>query len=284
MSIDRLQEKIRKLKNPSMLFFSPDGRQVPPALAELPLAEGYAALCRELMGGLKDLLPAVRFSFGGFALLGPAGLEALSGCLDLAKELGYYIVLDAPELLSPQTAEAAARELENWTWDGLVLSPYLGSDCVRPFLPLCRRGKSLFLLTRTPNRSASELQDLLTGTRLVHQAAAELADRHGQGLYGKCGYSQVGAVAGAPAEAALKTLRTKYNRLFLLVDGYDFPSANAKKCSAAFDRFGHGAVVCAGDSLTSAWKQGENGNDYVNQSVQAAQRMKRNLTTYVTIL
>ena len=268
MSIDRLQEKIRKLKNPSMLFFSPDGRQVPPALAGLPLAEGYAALCRELMEGLKDLLPAVR----------------LSGCLGLAKELGYYIVLDAPELLSPQAAEAAARELENWTWDGLVLSPYLGSDCVRPFLPLCRRGKSLFLLTRTPNRSASELQDLLTGTRLVHQAAAELADRHGQGLYGKCGYSQVGAVAGAPAEAALKTLRTKYNRLFLLVDGYDFPSANAKKCSAAFDRFGHGAVVCAGDSLTSAWKQGENGDDYVNQSVQAAQRMKRNLTTYVTIL
>lgn len=284
MSIDRLQEKIRKLKNPAMIRFSPGPEQLPPSLAALPLPEGYGNLCRKLLNALPDLIPAVRFSFGGFALLGTAGLEELKKCLARARELGYYIVLDAPELLTPQDAASAAQALKDWDWDGLVLSPYLGSDVIRPFLPDCRQDKTLFLLIRGANRSASELQDLLTGTRLVHQAAAELADRHGQGIFGSCGYSQVGAVVGAPAESALKTLRSRYNRLFLLVDGCDAPAANAKKCAAAFDRFGHGGVVCAGESVTAAWKQGEDQEDYVNQSVQAAQRLKRNLSTYVTIL
>ena len=48
---------------------------------------------------------------------------------------------------------------------------------------------------------------------------------------------------------------------------------------------GRGAVVCAGESITCAWKQGQSdGSDFVDCAVKAAERMKKNLTRYVTVL
>ena len=77
----------------------------------------------------------------------------------------------------------------------------------------------------------------------------------------------------------------KYPKLFLLLDGYDYPNANAKNCSFGFDKFGHGAVVCGGTGITCAWKDAESdGEDYLAQAKTAADRMKKNLTRYVTIL
>ena len=46
-----------------------------------------------------------------------------------------------------------------------------------------------------------------------------------------------------------------------------------------------GAVVCGGTSITCAWKQAESdGSDWLAHSKAAAERMKKNLTRYVTVL
>lgn len=104
-------------------------------------------------------------------------------------------------------------------------------------------------------------------------------------MTGKYGYSRVCAMASASAPDSLRNLRTKYKRTFLLVDGLDYPSGNAKNCSYAFDKLGHGAAICAGPSVTAAWLENEtDGSDYVAQAVQAADRMKRNITRYITVL
>jgi orotidine-5'-phosphate decarboxylase len=156
---------------------------------------------------------------------------------------------------------------------------------IKPFLPLCKQGKTLFPIVRTANRSAPEIQDLLTGARLVHTAAADIISRQGESIMGKCGYSFVGVLAGASSANSLKALRSKYATVFLLLDGYDYPNANAKNCSYAFDRLGHGAAACAGVSITGDWKETENGSaDPGAAAVEAAQRMKKNLTRYITVL
>lgn len=292
MSIDKLQEKIRKEKNPSMVAFSVLPDHIPPHITveEGSRAKALGRFCLELMAGLKGRVPSVRFDFGMFALLGQEGVRELALVLDAAAELGFYVLLDAPELLSPyasmNAAEALCGDDAQWKCDGIVLSSYLGSDIIRPFLPYCENGqKDIFLVARTSNKSAPELQDLLTGSRLVHSAAVDIANRHGESRMGRCGYSHVGAVAAATAPNSLRALRSKYNRIFLLLDGYDYTGANAKNCSYAFDKFGHGAVACAGASVTAAWVQEESdGRDYVAQAAQAAERMKKNLTRYITVL
>lgn len=291
MSIDLLHDKIRKLKNPSVVDFGIKANSLPPHLLEEEgtLVKAYGRFCRELMAELKGFVPAVRFPFGAFALLGADGIELLKSLLDEAKNMDYYVLLDSPEILSPWAADRAADQIfgENaFACDALIISSFIGSDGVKPFLPYCKDGsKSLFVVVRSANKSASELQDLLTGTRLVHVAAAEIANRFGETMLGRCGYSRVGIAASAGAPDSLRNLRSKHNRLFLLVDGLDYPSGNAKNCSFAFDRFGYGAAVCAGPSVTAAWLAAEtDGKDYLAQAMQAAERMKKNITRYITIL
>ncbi len=288
MSIDILQEKIRKSKNPSVLELAVPVSDLPPRFARN--AEGYAAFCRELMEYLKGTVPAVRVSFASFALLGHDGLYHLSETLKRAGELNYYVLLDAPEMLSPASAKMTAEALLGtesiYPCDGLVIASYLGSDVIKPFLPYCKKEKkSLFVVSRTANKSAPELQDLLAGGRLVHAAAADHVNRYGADTAGKFGYTNVGILAAASSAESLRNLRSKYPKLFLLLDGYDYPNANAKNCSNAFDKYGHGAAACGGIGITCAWKEaGSEGEDYPEQAKTAAERMKKNLTRYVTVL
>ena len=288
MAVDILQEKIRKTKNPSVLELGMALSELPPQFAQS--AEGYGGFCRELLTGLKGIVPAVRVSFSTFTLLGGDGMTALAQTLQTARELGYYVLLDAPEILSANSAKMTAEALlgENAAFfcDGVVISGYLGSDVIKPFLPYCKNGKKdVFVVARTANKSAPELQDLLAGSRLVHTAAADHVNRYGADTAGKFGYTRVGILAAASSAESLRALRTKYPKLFLLLDGYDYPNANAKNCSYAFDKFGHGAAACAGLSISCAWKQAESdGQDYLDHAIAAAERMKKNLTRYVTVL
>ncbi len=291
MSIDLLHDKIRKMKNPSVIDFGLKTDALPKHLLEEEgdLCRAYERFCRELMDGLREIVPAVRFGIGAFTLLGSKGLDALGRLLDQAKSLGYYVLLDGPEILSPWGADRAAEMIfgENrYPCDGLLISPFIGSDGMKPFLDYCKNdNRDLFVVVRSANKSASELQDLLTGTRHVHGALAELVARMGEQILGKCGYSRICGVGSAGNGQVLSTMRTKHNRMFLLVDGLDYPSGNAKNCSYAFDRFGYGAAVCAGPSVTAAWKENEtDGHDYVELACLAAERMKKNITRYITIL
>ena len=288
MSIEILQEKIRKTKNPSVLELALPVSDLPPKFSRN--AEGYASFCRELLDHLKGYIPAVRVSFSAFALLGHDGLYHLSETLKFAGEQGYYVLLDAPEIFSPNSARITADSIWGpesiYPCDGLVISGYLGSDVIKPFLPYCKKEKKdLFVVARTANKSAPELQDLLAGTRLVHAAAADHVNRYGADTAGKSGYTNVGILAAASSAESLRSLRTKYPKLFLLLDGYDYPNANAKNCSNGFDKFGHGAAVCGSTGITCAWKSAESdGADYLNHAKAAAERMKKNLTRYVTVL
>lgn len=292
MAIDKLQEKIRKLKNPSALDFSLDMAAIAPHVLKQEESSmcAYERVCMEVMDALKAIVPAVRFSLGHFSLLGAEGLLLLSKLTDCAKELGYYVLLDAPESYSPFSAEISASTLLadtcNYTFDGLVVSVYAGSDVLKPYVQrLKESGKDLFVVLRTANKSAAELQDLLTGSRLVHMAAADVVNRYADALVGRSGYSQLAAIGPASVADVLKKLRARYKNLFLLVDGYDYTNANAKNCSYAFDALGHGAIVCSGRGILGAWDTDYyNGEDYLKPVVEAAERMKKNLLRYITVL
>ncbi len=292
MSMDILQEKIRKTKNPTVLELCMSVSDLPPHILEeeSTQAAAVARACRELLIQLKGTVPAVRISFSAFALLGHDGLYHLSETLKKAKDLGYYCLLDAPEILSPaaaqRTAEAVFGSESLYPCDGLLIPGYLGSDLIKPFLPYChQQKKDIFVVTRTANKSAPEIQDLLAGSRIVHAAAADHVNRYGADTAGKFGYTRVGILAAASAAESLKSLRSKYPRLFLLLDGFDYPNANARNCSYAFDKFGHGAAACSSTGITAAWKVAESdGRDYLDHAQAAAERVKKNLTRYVTVL
>ncbi len=291
MSVDMLQEKIRRVKNPSVVDLYASPEQIPQKILEEngDYFAAYESYCISLMEGLKGIVPAVRFSFPTFALLGEKGLALLKKLLLQAKQYDYYVLLDGPEALSGMSAAQNAKLLlsgeSGLCFDGLILSSYIGSDGIRPYAQLLKDSeKGLFVVVRTANRSAPEIQDLLTGSRLVHAAKTDIVNRLADTLIGKSGYSQIAAMASASSAESLRTLRSKYKYIFLLLDGYDYPNANAKNCAEAFDRLGHGAAACAGGSVVAAWQEMTDEPDPIVCAVQAAQRMKKNITRYITVL
>lgn len=287
MSVDKLQEKIRKLKSPVIVDLSMKLEHIPAMIREGKTEkEAVAEYCSELLKGLKGVVPAVRFSFDHWALLN--GLEELSKLLKMAAAQGYYVLLEGPSTLTPWASERAAALLGEgsaWPCDGMIVSPYIGSDAMKHFLPYCKQGKSVFFAVRCPNRSASELQDLMTGSRLVYTAAAEQVDRMAQSYIGKSGYSQVAALTAGTNTNAVMGLRSKHKRLFLLVDGLDYPGGNGKICSYGFDKLGHGCAISAGPVITAAWSAEEvDAAEYLSLAVQAAERIRNNMARYITIL
>ncbi len=286
MSIDKLQNAIRKQKNPSMVAFSLDKNQVPPAFSENEpdSLNAYRAYTKALLTALSGVVPAVRFRFGTFAAAGPRGLEILQALLAVAKEEKFYILLDTPEVYSGADAVLIQQSMaENWQYDGLLLNCYIGSDGLIPFLNEMKQNtKDLFLAFRTGNKSASEMQDQLAGSRLLYTVMADMASRLGEEMLGRKEYTRLAGVGPATSADSLRTLRCKYPAMFLLIDGYDYSGANAKNCAPAFDNLGHGAIACADTGIIAAWK--EDRGDPVALAVEAAERMRKNLTRYVTIL
>ena len=292
MSVDKLQKGIRELKSPLMVSFSMDTKQIPPQYCSVDssYALDYKRYAVDLLIALRDTVPAVRFNFGNFAILGAEGLEVLCRLMRCAETLGYYVLLDAPECWSNRQAELLADNLmgENCSWffNGLLLPCYMGSDCVKPYVTHMKNNdKDLFVVLRTGNKSASEIQDLLTGTRFVHTAAADIVSHLGQGMQERCGYSRVAGVGPATSAPVLQNLRSKYPSLFLLVDGLDYSGGNAKNCAQAFDKMGHGAIACVSSYVTGAWQETDTvGEDPITCCVLAAERLRRNIGRYVTIL
>lgn len=290
--MDRLQTKIRKLKNPIILDMTVPKEQLPPHLLaqEGNYLRAYGRFCLELMEGLRREVAGVRFSYSLFSLLGTEGLSWLSKLCSKADSMGYYVLLDIPDVkTAAQAAMFADFVLDEqfpWCFDGLVVSAYLGSDGFSGYLPLLNhRDKELFVLLRTPNRSAAQLQDLMTGGRLVHTAMADELVRAGKGLVGKCGYSKVGGVAAAVSAGSLQQLRSKYKSLFLLVDGYEIPVGNTKNCALAFDELGHGAAICVGSYILNAWNaEAFPGTEFIVCAREAVARLKNNIARYITIL
>lgn len=307
MSIDYLQEKIRKLKNPLMVGLDPYLPILPQHIVKeayethgqtlAGAAAAYYRFCVELLDALKEEVPAVKIQSACFEALGAEGLAQMQRVSAYAKELGYYVLIDSMRGDVGNIAEIHAQAMfgtvsvgeashKVYDCDAVTVNGYLGSDGVKPYLPYCKHdGKNLFLILKTSNKSSREVQDLLSGDRVVYTAMADLATRWGNDLVGKYGYSEIGAVVGGTFPQTLKLLRERYDRLFFLVPGYGVQGGTAKNVQYAFDRFGHGAIVTASRSILCAWqKNGSNGLDYTDHAVAAARKFKNDIGKLVVIL
>ena len=307
MSIDVLQERIRKLKSPIMVGLDPYLPILPRHIVRDAFdeygqtlrgaAEAYYRFCTELLDRISPIVPAVKLQSACFEALGADGINQMQRISKYAKELGYYVLMDSMRGDVGSVAEIYAQAVfgsvsvgetahQLYSCDGLTVNGYLGSDGIKPFLPYCKHdGKNVFILLKTSNKSSREVQDLLSGDRVVYTAMADLAMRWGADLIGKNGYSEIGAVVGATFPQTMKLLREKYDRLFFVVPGYGAQGGTAKNVQFAFDRFGHGAIVAASRSIICAWqKDGGDGENYLDCAEEAALKMKADIGKYVVIL
>src|SRR6478609_9777101 len=139
--------------------------------------------------------------------------------------------------------------------DAMTVNPYMGGDSLEPFLLACGAGSGLFVLVRTSNPGAADLQEqrLADGQR-VWERTAELVAGWGAALVGESGLSSVGAVIGATSPEAVERARELMPHQILLLPGVGAQGGRAGDLAAAFRDHPAGGLVVAARSVIYAWR------------------------------
>lgn len=294
MSFDRLQKLIRARKNPVALTLGVPMEAVPAPLVSASLdklgpgAEAQAdALLRfstELMDALSELVPAVILRAPYWEALGWQGMKALDQAAFHARELGLFVIADARRGDAGAAALACGQAWlgkEGVNADCLTVNAYQGSDAIEPLLELCaQEDKCLLVVSRTSNPSAGEVQELISGDRVVGQALGDLAERLGRDSLGQMGYSRVGTMVGTPWPSDLRAMRKRLERTFLLLEAGGDGACGLEDAWYAFDKYGRGALV----SLTSAPAAGPDGGDYIQPVRAAIETARDTIKQFITFL
>ncbi|RKY19873.1 MAG: orotidine-5'-phosphate decarboxylase, partial [Planctomycetota bacterium] len=158
--------------------------------------------------------------------------------------------------------------------DAITLNPYLGADSLRPFVSRCEEGYGCFVLVRTSNPGAADLQDVRDARgRPLYLRTAEMLASLGGHCIGKCGYGAVGAVVGATWPEQLAELRAAFPSLPFLVPGYGAQGGTAEDVRGAFDADGLGAVVNSSRGIIFAYRKYESCG-FEEAAARAAREMR----------
>lgn len=191
------------------------GLDIVTANTPLPLQyndEPMLPFARAIIEATQDLVCAYKPNLGFFLAEGAAGIVALERIVRAIPE-DIPIILDGKFGDIGNTAQAYARgAFEQFKADAVTLSPYIGSDSVKPFL--ADKDHGAFVLARTSNVNAGEFQNLSSGGQTLYERVALSANQWHREGPGSCGL-----VVGATAPAELERLRALSPDLAFLIPG-----------------------------------------------------------------
>jgi len=225
--------------------------------------------CTQTMRIIAPMVPAVKINIAFFEKYLWEGLETYYSLISEADDLGLEIIGDVKRGDIGHTAELyAAAHLENPELAGLedTLAPdaitvngYTGADGIEPFADMAgKQGKGLFVLVRTSNPSAAEVQDFADAEgQKMYEKLAEVVGRIANKTerIGNSGYSNVGMVVGGTAPDVTTVLRQKYDKVWFLVPGYGSQGASAADCVRFCKPDGTGALINASRSIIYAYEK-----------------------------
>ena len=291
---DRLARLVEGRRSQLVLGLDPDPAALWPAAIEAaagapgPPRERAAlaveAHCVAAIDAAGPACVAVKLQLACFERLGAAGWRALEAVAGAARERGLLIVADGKRGDVPVTAGAYAQALLGETpspfgrlpglgADAVTLNPLLGRDALEPFVETAAAtGAGCFLLVRTSNPGAVELQDTPAPDLPLHERLAAIVDELGARAVGDSGLSAVGAVIGATRPDLLARLRQLMPRAVFLLPGVGAQGGDVSALGPAFAPHPAAALVTASRSIVGA--HAERGGDPAGAAAAAAEELR----------
>ncbi|MEA2418066.1 MAG: orotidine-5-phosphate decarboxylase [Thermoleophilaceae bacterium] len=231
-------------------------------LARANTAEAVADHCRAAIVAAGPACVAVKLQLACFERLGAPGWDALERTVAVARDHGLLVLADGKRGDVPVTARAYAQALVGETAgpfgpvaglgaDAFTANPLLGRDSLEPLVEgAAAAGAGAFLLVRTSNPGAAEIQD--EGNPPLHERLAALTASIGEAHVGECGLSLVGAVTGATQPGLLGRLRDLMPRAVFLLPGVGAQGGKVEDLAAAFEPHPAAGLVTASRSIVNA--------------------------------
>jgi len=268
---ERLLRIARQQRSWLCVGLDPDLDQIPAALKAGRGMRAMLEFNRQIIDATHDLVCAYKLNSAFYEALGPQGLEIL-------KETREHIPGEIPVILDAKRGDIAntARKyaqaaFEVYECDAVTVNPYLGFDSIEPFLSY--RNHGLFLLCRTSNPGARDLQDLKCGNQKLFEVVA----RKSRDWKAQSG-GEIGLVVGATYPDELRIVREIVTEeMFILVPGVGTQKGDLKKavCSAANSQ-GERAIISVSRGVLYA----SNEEDFAQAARREAQRIRDEIHRY----
>lgn len=214
----RLRRSIKKCGSPLCVGLDPNWEKIHKIygankdLSNQEKARIVSEFCGQVLDSCKDRVPVIKPQIAYFEQYGHFGIAALEEIVLKARSMGFLVILDAKRgdigetsdaYASSYFAEGCACEV-----DAITIAPYMGRDSYSSFLPYLARGKALFVLLKTSNESASEIQDIQTDEGPLYvKIAKTLAEDAEQYICRETGLSSLGVVVGANRQGDAAIIR-----------------------------------------------------------------------------
>ena len=300
-AIDRLIDKIKETNNPTVIGLDPRYELLPKCVLEKypntldGISKAILEYNKALIDETYDIIPAIKPQIAFYEMFGIPGMIAFEETCKYAKEKGMIVIADIKRGDIGSTAQGYSNaylgktkigEIEQSIFDVdfITVNPYLGTDCIKPFIEDCKKyNKGIFILVKTSNPSSGELQDKkIVDGQEVYKEVAKLVEQWGEELRGENGYSSISAVVGATYPKQLEEIRKIAMHTYFLIPGYGAQGGKAEDIALGFDRNGLGGIVNASRSLMCAyksdmWKDKFKEEDYAKATRAEALRMKEDL-------
>ena len=296
---DRLIKAINEKESHACVGLDPRWNRIPEEIREKAItkegktlkavAEAIIDFNQGIIDAVAPHVPVVKPQIAFYEKYGFEGIRAFEETIAYAKEQGLEVISDAKRNDIGSTAKAYAdgylgeldfrEKKKKLTTDALTVTPYLGWDGIKPFVLNCQEyDKGIFILVKTSNSSAAELQDIKSQQdELVFERLATLVDKWGSELRGARGYSAIGAVVGATYPKEAKKIRELMPHSYFLVPGYGAQGGGADDVVPCFNEDGYGAVVNSSRGINFAYQQETYSSDYQRAAREAVLEMNQDI-------
>jgi orotidine-5'-phosphate decarboxylase len=294
---DRLADRVASRESQLVLGLDPDpARLWPDAIdrADSPTADAtpaaraaraVAAHCALVIAATAQQCVAAKLQVACFERLGAPGWSALTETVGVARDHGLLVIADAKRGDVDVTAAAYAQAFLGETptpygtvpglgVDAMTVNPLLGRDSLEPLASTARaRGRGLFVLVRTSNPGAADLQERrLDDGDAVSDRIADLVEELGGRGMGHSGLSDVGAVVGATAPGRLGALRARMPHAAFLLPGVGAQGGRVEELAPAFSPGPAGGLVAASRGIVTAHER--TGGDPATAAAREASRLR----------
>lgn len=162
-----------------------------PVLEKIPLKGDIRYIIKTFYLEILDAIvsedvkpPMVKPNIAFYEQYGFDGLRALKDIISAYKSEGIMVLLDCKRADIGKTSLAYAKAVfDFWKVDAVTTNPYMGFDSIKPFIDYCSKGKGVYILCRTSNKGAIDVQDIKIGRDYLYMKIAEnIVEWHKDGV------------------------------------------------------------------------------------------------------
>ncbi|NLV88382.1 MAG: orotidine-5'-phosphate decarboxylase [Tissierellia bacterium] len=274
MIIDRLYEEVEKKGNvciglDTSLDYIPD--KMKKRYGDLD--EVIFQFNKRIIDCTYDITAVYKLQIAFYEAYGLRGLFAYMKTLNYLRKLKALTIGDIKRGDISSTAEmyAKAHFEGDFEVDFITLNPYMGFDSITPYFKYLDKGnKGIFVLLRTSNPGAKDIEYLKVDGKQVYYHIGDRLEELGKKYVGSSGYSLVGAVVGGTHTDEAIEIRERYKDMYFLIPGYGAQGATGKDVRLYLNE-GNGGVVNSSRGIITAYMKHDDGfkrfEDYTREAV-----------------